>query len=80
MSFEILAAWEAKGTVRQDLLRRWFEDTNVANVSAEIILSEQHTESGAQPGIYIYMICLWHIFILIYMIACRGVIPDACEP
>ena len=53
VSFEMLVAWEAKGTPRQDLLKKWWEDASVANVSAELILTEKHVESGAQPGIFL---------------------------
>ena len=45
---EMVQAWHAGGTIRKELLKRWWANPSVASVTAEILLSEQHLEPGAQ--------------------------------
>ena len=47
-SMEMVQAWEAGGTIRKELLKRWWANSNVATVTAEIVFSELHMEPGAQ--------------------------------
>ena len=45
---EMVQAWEAGGSVRKELLKKWWSNPSVATVTAEILFSELHLEPGAQ--------------------------------
>ncbi|CAE7947496.1 unnamed protein product [Symbiodinium sp. KB8] len=47
-SMEMVQAWEAGGSVRKELLKKWWSNPSVATVTAEILFSELHLEPGAQ--------------------------------
>lgn len=43
-SFEMISMWETGGTIRKELLKRWWNDPSVATVTTEIILADTQTE------------------------------------
>ena len=55
----MVECWLKGGAVRKELLKRWWDNPNVAAVKTEIVLADQHLEPAAQ--ILHAPDCNWHV-------------------